>query len=386
MDKSTTALATPLREKLDRLAAFEAADAPVLSLYLDMRPDQHGRDNFDAFLRKTFAERSRTLNGEARKSFDADVARIQNDLASDLKKSSNGVAIFACSARDLFEPVQLDAPNEGHWLFISAVPHLYPLARLVDQYPRYAALVVNSNTARLFVFSLGATETEREVAGTRTRRTTMGGWSQARYQRHVENFHLQHMKEVVDVLGRVVRQESIERIVISCEESVRSTLFDLLPRDLRERAIDAANVGIGAPNHQVLADTLSALRERDATTDAERVAAMLGAWQAGGLAVAGPEESLTALEMGQVEELLITASPALLRRVQSLPEGSAPGPVDVDTTSPASDLDPDRLKLADELVTRAQQTSARIRFIEDPALLAAVGGAGALLRFSVNVG
>ena len=77
MDKSTTGLATPLREQLDRLAAFEPVGAPVLSLYLDMRADQHGRDNFASFVRKTFSERARTLKGDAKKSFDADVARYQ---------------------------------------------------------------------------------------------------------------------------------------------------------------------------------------------------------------------------------------------------------------------------------------------------------------------
>ena len=42
-----------------------------------------------------------------------------------------------------------------------------------------------------------------------------------------------------------------------------------------------------------------------------------------------------------------------------------------------------RNELADQLVTKAQQTAARIRFIEDPALLAEVGGVGALLRFRI---
>ena len=34
-------------------------------------------------------------------------------------------------------------------------------------------------------------------------------------------------------------------------------------------------------------------------------------------------------------------------------------------------------------VAKAQQTSARIRFIEDPQLLKDVGGVGALLRFKI---
>jgi hypothetical protein len=144
MEKATTGLATPLRDQLDRLAAVEPDDAPVVSLYLDMQADQHGRDNYETFLRKTLAERSRALGGAARKSFDEDAARIREYLEQQLRKSANGLAIFACAARGLFEAVQLDAPLDDHWLFIGPVPHLYPLARLVDQYPKYAALLVNT--------------------------------------------------------------------------------------------------------------------------------------------------------------------------------------------------------------------------------------------------
>jgi hypothetical protein len=97
MPKTTTALDTPLRDQLDRLAAFTPVDAPVLSLYLDLRPDQHGRDNYDTFLRKTFLERSRSLKGKARNSFDRDAQRIRDYLGK-VPSSANSVALFACAA------------------------------------------------------------------------------------------------------------------------------------------------------------------------------------------------------------------------------------------------------------------------------------------------
>ncbi len=53
------------------------------------------------------------------------------------------------------------------------------------------------------------------------------------------------------------------------------------------------------------------------------------------------------------------------------------------TSAPQGTPDENRLKLSDELVTRAHQTAARVRFIEDPDLLADVGGVGALLRFRI---
>jgi len=110
---------------------------------------------------------------------------------------------------------------------------------------------------------------------------------------------------------------------------------------------------------------------------------MITQWRSGGLGVAGPEATLHALTLGQVGQLGITGTPPTLKRVQTLSEGSAPGTVQVDTSAPQVSADPERDRLADELVTRAEQTSARIRFIENPELLAEVGGVGALLRFRI---
>ena len=382
MAKGTTALDTPLREQLDRLAAFEPVDAPVLSLYLDMRPDQHGRDRYDSFVRKALAERSRALTGDARKSFERDVERINAWLTGNVDASANALAIFACAAaNDFFEAVQLNVPLEQHWLFVDAVPHLYPLARLNDQYPRYAALLVDTNAARLFVFGLGATEAQREVKNVKTRKSSMGGWSQARYQRHLANFHLHHLKEVVDVLDRVVRDESIGKVIVACDPTTMPTLMEQMPKHLTEKVVDVVHLDINTPEHQVLTDTLEAMREHDADTDSEQVERLLGAWRSGGLGVVGPEDTLDALAKAQVEELLITATPALLQRAENVAPELQPGDVQVDTSAPAAESD--RLKLADELVTRAQQQSARIRFIENPELLGEVGGVGAILRFKI---
>jgi peptide subunit release factor 1 (eRF1) len=359
MQKTTTGLATPLREQLDRLAAFEPVGAPVLSLYLDMRRDEQGRPRYGTFLRKVWLERGRTLKDDARTSFDRDTERINVYLENEVPKSINALAVFACSAADgFFEAVQLEAALDQHWLFIGSVPHLYPLARLNDQYPRYAALLVDTNSARLFVFHLGRAHTEQQVSNVKTRWTSMGGSAQARYQRHIENFHLHHMKEVVDVLERTVRDEVIAQIVVACDEVARPLLMEQLPKHLADKIVDVLKLNIKTPEHRVLAESMEALRQRDAETDAARVEEMLGAWRGSGLAVAGPEDTLKALEMGQVEELLIASQ------------------------------DPQRMNekavtQANDLVTRAQQSAARIRFIEDASLLADVGGVGAFLRFRI---
>ena len=181
----------------------------------------------------------------------------------------------------------------------------------------------------------------------------MGGWSQARYQRHAKNFHLHHMKEVVEVLDKMVRDEKLERIVVGCDQTAKPRFMELLPKHLAETIVDVMPLEMKTPDHEVLAETLDALRQHDAATDLEHVEQMLGAWRAGGLAVVGPEATLKALSMGQVEELLI------------------------------SDVDPETMKPSGELVAGAHKNGARVRIIEDGALLSEVGGVGALLRFKI---
>lgn len=385
MAKTSPALATPLRDQLDRLAAFEPQDAPVLSLYLNLAADQHGRDNFETFIRKALPDRQRAFRegSRERESFDRDMQRIQDYLSVEVNRSANGLALFACAAADLFEPIQLQVPLSEHSLYVASMPHLYPLASLVDRYPRYAAVVLDTNRARIVVFSLGEVERKQEIENVKTRRSTMGGWSQARYQRHTENFHLQHVKEVVDALDKIVSAENIQHIIVAGDAVVVPMVKEQLPHRLRERLVDTVNLDKRVAESDLLESTLARLRERDAEGDAQVVADVVGAWQASGLGVVGPEAALSALELGQVDELLIAGSPDVLKPVQKLPADAAPGAVEASTSDPTGPADESRLKLASELVNRAHQTGARVRFIEDPGLLGELGGVAASLRFRI---
>ena len=75
-----------------------------------------------------------------------------------------------------------------------------------------------------------------------------------------------------------------------------------------------------------------------------------------------------------MEELLISAS---VKHV--LPEPA----VEATAAGEAAQVAPETVRLADELITKATQTAARITFVEDPELLAAFGGVAAILRFVI---
>ena len=384
MAKTSPALDTPLGDQLERLAAYESQGVPVVSLYLNLTADQHGRNNHDAFVRKAFAEHLKAFKGNSAEhaSLERDHERIREYLADEVNRAANGLALFSSAGSgEFFEAIQLEAPLDEHWFFVGSVPHLYPLARIIDQYPRYASVLLDTHRARIFVFALNAVERRHEITSAKTRRTAMGGWSQARYQRHADNLHLHHVKEVIDTLERIVRQDNIQHIIVAGDDVVVPLIKDQLPKHLEEKLVDVLALQRNAAEDEIIESTLEVLRHKEAETDADRVQELIGAWQSAGLGVIGSEDTLKALRLGQVDELLISAEPDQLDVIQ-LPDDAAPGHVTAQTSAP-SRADERKLKLADELVTRAKQTAARVRFIEDPALLKSFGGVGALLRFRI---
>jgi len=383
-----------LTDQLERLSAFEPAPYPVVSLYLNTQSNQVGRDEFQSFVRKELKARAQTYpqRSSEREMLERDLERITRYLENDLQPSANGIAIFACDAGELFEAVQLDAPIDEHWLYIGDQPHLYPLARLVSKYPRYAVVLADTVRTRIVVVAHGSVTSDVPIEGVKTRRTSQGGWSQARYQRHIENYHLQHVKDVVETLEKIVMREGLDRIVIAGDEVVVPLLREQMSKPLAEKVVDEISLASDAPERDVIRATLATLQQADAADDREKVDAAIGAYRAGGLGVAGPDRTLLALTNGQVDELLITASLSSLGELRDSPAAQMAIANDAsikDAAVPATAAgEPAQagaatVRLSDELVTRAQQTGARVSFIEDPALLEPYGGVAATLRYRI---
>jgi peptide subunit release factor 1 (eRF1) len=360
-----------VQELIDRLAGLQPASGfPVLSLYLDARPDARGKDRFQAFVRKELKARRASFESDDRKSYDRDTGKIQQWLAESLDPAANGVALFACDGRDLFEAVQLEVPIAESRLHVDRQPHLYPLARVLDLYPRYAALVTDTHLARIYVFDLGARRRQATVENEKFTRTDAGGWSQMRYQRDVDGHRQQHAREVMATLERIVRQEDVAQVVLSGDEVALRWLRGEMPRSLQPKLVDMLQMDAKAPEHEVLQASLLALRRHEAQTDAEHVQRLLDDWRAGGLAVAGLRETRAALAQGAVHELVMSADPLAVREVDDEEPAQAP------------EAEPGAV-LCDRLVGQARAIDAGIHFVEDATLLQSVGGVAAALRYRI---
>ena len=377
---------TTLPEKmLEKLLAVEAVPAPVVSLYLDARVDQHGQRTFLPFVRKQLGERIKSFDTQSddRTSLEEDHVRIIRYLEGEVPVDVQGLAIFACSAdSDWFEVGLFDVPFENNRLFVSDRPHVYPLARLSERYRRYAVVLADTNRAQVFVFAAGRAVEREAVENVKTKHAKVGGWSQSRYQRHEKNYHEQHAKEVVEILEKIVRDEQIEHVILAGDEAVVIPLLrEQMSKTLQEKVIESLSLGINTPEHELVEESLAAFHRHDSLTDMEKVERLLSEYRGDDLGVAGAAETLAALSNGQVEEMLIAAKPESIQfdkeeveKVLKLYESADGLPEELDQRA-----------VADELVRRANTLSAaRVTFIEDATRLERLGGVGAFLRYRIS--
>ncbi len=372
-----------LRQNLKELAALEPNGFPFISLYLNTQANRHGRDEFEGFVRKELSHHAKNIlaGSPERECFERDAGRINTFLRDELRPSSNGLAVFACAgSNNYFKAIQLDAPIDEHAMQVLERPHLYPLARLIDQYPRYAAIVADTTAARLLVFNLGKIESTVEIENTNTEQTPDSVKSKAGFQRWTENHRMLFAKEVVELLDRVVRQENVEHIFLAGDEVIIPLLRERMPASLADKIIDVLRLDIRTPEHEIREATIKSLRDSNIQTDAEKVRELLDRYSEGGLAVVGLRDTLDALVNGRVEELVLSASLEEIivdqKFLDQVPSVSAmPRTLSKHLTRGRS-----AAAAADTLVARTLLTGASVTFIEDPNLLGEVGGVGAFLR------
>ena len=370
---------------LTKLSKIESSEFPFISVYLNAEPNQHGRDDFDVFLKKQLSEHQDNFeeNSKERESFDKDVKRI-SEYAGKIPASANGVAIFACAgADDFFQTIEFNIPFEEDMFFVFDKPHLFPLALLVDQHPRFAMVLADTNAARIYIFQRGRILETEEIESEKTNRSEVGGWSQMRYQRHNEEIHQKHAREVIEELEKIVREDNINKIILAGnEEVVIPLLRDELTKDLEDRIAGTIRLDIKTPEKELFEAAEQAIHQYDTLRDKEKIDYLKEQNYDEGLGVTGVAETLKALENGQVQELYISANFSEIKYnkadVARVLKNYAPG---ADGEMPdASQAG----QIADELIRQALNSAEHIYFIEDENLLEEFGGVGALLRFKMT--
>lgn len=348
-----------MREQLRRLAELEPGDLPVLSVYLDLRPQATGENptvrSGLIVLKDRLRQIEKTLlpRGPRLDSFRTDAERIQRYIDEHLPASAQGLAVFACAGRGVFEVVESAVAFDNE-VALGALPDLFQLARLIDDYETVVVGVVTSNTARLFVMRAGQMEEKADLRDDPIHYTQTRGRppNVTRYQRHVANHRDEFAREAAREIERLVDEERAVRVLLAGNAVAMPPLQAALSPRIRDLTqVEPLRMDRRALRDEVTRAVAELVAQSEMEDDHAIADQLLEAVQADGLGVDGLERTKTALEHGQVDVLVIDEEV----------------PLDSATRS--------------ELVRLAATTGADVEVVRQSEALRELGGVGALLRY-----
>lgn len=310
---------------------------------------------------------------------------------ADRDLAAPGTAVFA---RDggVTMSAGLHAPPRRQIARLATLPHLMPL--LAQQPPPVPHLRVAATRAGGEIVAVeGTGDWWRHWTTSRDwplHKTSVGGWSQDRFQRSVEETWEENAKALAAEVTKAAAAFGAQHVIVAGDVHARSLLMARLPKQLRESAVVVEEEV--AADSQLLAD--AADRALAAWADQD-VRARFADWQARlahGQAVEGLAAAMTALRDAQAVDVFVADDPASTATAWT-------GPAGQDIAASAGELrdrqvaDP-VLDRADAALVRAMATTnAELHFLPEdlvetgnPAACGGIArpldGVGATLRFA----
>jgi peptide chain release factor subunit 1 len=368
---------------LRQLAGFRAENGCATSLYLNLDPSEvptagDAQSRMNALLSTAEKVDRKDLTHEQRGALKADFERIARWFDDDFDRNgARGVAVFAAGLDNFWTTLALPEAVPDRFK-VSHELYLAPLVRVVARADGTIVAVVGREQGQLFRLSAGRLQELGDYSDETPGRHDQGGWSQARYQRHIEHLVQEHVKDVAEVLDRSRRRLHVPKIVLVCSEEMRSEFLDALSAEAREAVVGWVPAEAHAGPAQLLETITPVLEDAEAKDEAEVLARWREDAGRGTRAASGWKQTLEAASDGRVDVLLFQDGvehqafrcPACGRAAAT--GGSCP----LDGTS----LEPTDAGL-DLAVHQTLSHGGEVWAIRHQQDLAPVEGIGALLRF-----
>jgi len=376
-----------LRDELKHLAKLPRTSGPFLTLYLNTRWDsEKQRERVRIFVKSQLKDclaASGTLDTSGRKGLEDDAEKVEHYVRGlvnrEWDEAYDGVAVFACSALGEYRVVRSHAPFDQSFTCADR-PILRPAVDQAHAGQAAVLALVSGDAGRLLEFALGGVTREfsfvdEEFPG----RHDQGGWSQSRYQRHVDEHLGRNLKRLGEHLTKWVDERRIDRVVLSGPDPLLGTFESLLPKRVAEVVCSRLHLDPSLPPEAIHAETLAALQAARAREDRQAVDGLLDKGPNAGRVAVGPEPVAQAVSGGKVHLLYLDR--AFRESGWKCFHCGALG-IKVPLGCPRCAAAVEGVELGEELVRGTLATDGRVVAVDGHEGLRAEGGAGAILRYA----
>ena len=371
-----------LRSHIRTLIKLDETEAPIISVYVHRGV---GRNGSNPTLERRARAVRRVLNGQAVGHFEEAFERTQRYLATEVRPTTQGVAMFArAGTKPFFLGLQFEVPLPDR-LSVNSTPNIYFLVEMKDTYHRYIVLISTEESARILEVNLGAVTRELWAERPELRERVGREWTHEHYQNHRRDRGELFLKEKIDILEKRIAAGGHTHLILAGSPQVTGRIRNRLPKHLQTKLVDMVPASAHARVADVVSATLSSFIEREQQESLDAVAELVSAVRRGGLGEAGTAATHEALRRGQADVLVMARAyePGRTLRCRKC------GWIDATFSSPercpeceSSELQSANLK--EVMVKLAERQSLEVEIVQDSDVLMALGGVGCLLRYAAT--
>jgi peptide chain release factor subunit 1 len=294
-------------ETIRRIIRFDGGGLPVTSLYMpvatDSAKDVHARVDSLADRVSPLAKDS-SIEHDARLSVRADLERIK-EAAREERWKPGGIAIFACSGRELYEEVPLPRPVRDR-IVVDETPYVRPMLAVLDEYHRACVAVVDKASARFWEVYQDEMREAGKVRDRALRKPNAGGLAEDRVRNKADELSKRHYRNVAQRLDEMFRSGGFDLLIIGGHDYEVPAFTDFLPRELRSRIAGTFSIDPSTePLAEIRAEADAILRRYERDEERQLVTEVFEKLASGRPAAAGLVDCLWAGSVAAVQTLLV---------------------------------------------------------------------------------
>jgi peptide chain release factor subunit 1 len=296
-------------QRLRQLASFRAELGCATSLFLNLDPSEvptptDAQTRMNALLSSAEKVDRSELTHDQRQSLKADFERIADWFDNDFsREGAKGLAIFAAGLDHFWSTASLPGPVADR-VKVGREFYLAPLVPLVARADGTIVAVVGREQGQLFRLEAGRLTELADRFEEQPGQHDQGGWSQARYQRHIEKLVQEHLKGVAEELDRSRKRMHAPKIVLVCPEEMRGEFTEELSKEARDALVGYAQAEAHARPAELLEAVRPILEKAEAKDEREAIERWREEAGRNGRAASGWAKTLEAASDGRVEVLL----------------------------------------------------------------------------------
>ena len=370
------------REELREIAKMRGDGAYFVSFYLNVNPMTNVKDNYVIHVKSMVKQTSEKMDKAVLKKIGCDLEKIESYILSNKRVLKKGLALLSSQEKKFWKEIHLAVPVKNE-IIVDTTPYIKPLLDILDNYQRYAILLVGKESARLFLMHLGEIEEYAEVHSEDVPgKHKKGGWYallEKSYERHTDYHVGLHLKDVVKQLDSFLSGEYVGRLIIGGTEEAVSKVRTMLPQAVADKIIDTFQAEMFANSKEILEKVEPILKAFGKKEEAGTLDSLLTMSMKNENAVLGIENVLNALQEGRILKLVL-----LKDYKQSGLSCSKCGNMTVQNISSCPYCKGEMEKvnyIVDSIAQKAVEQGAFVEVVSENKKFLEAGSIGAFLRF-----